>query len=140
PVAAPPQPQRQLAPAHAPALARLRHPAARAPRPCRRVEPANRRVAAALANRWAAALRARKDAEDASVQPPHTPVGPFALTAERSAALTPMGHKRPQRWPTPRVSHQPTHAVLRGLLAQGVRQRAARALVQTRILWQGSDT
>ncbi len=139
-LAAQQQTQRQIDQAHAQALERLRYQAALAQRQFSRVDPDNRLVAAELEKRWEAALRALKDAEDAYVQHQQTPVVPFALTAELREAFTTIGQKLPHIWHTPIVSQQHKKALLRCLIDKVVIHRAARDLVQTRIIWKGSDT
>jgi hypothetical protein len=53
-----------------------------------------------LDQRGEAALRELHQAQAAYVQQPQTPVVPLALTPELKAALTHIGHTRPQRWNT----------------------------------------
>src|SRR5262245_11803298 len=82
-------------------LERLRYQAALAQRQYNRCDPDNRLVAAELEARWEAALRERKQAEEAATQERAQTGVPFALTAELKAAFSKIGERLPRIWEQP---------------------------------------
>jgi hypothetical protein len=121
-------------------LERLRYQAALAQRQYHRCDPDNRLVAAELEARWEAALRAVKQAEDATPKDRAQTVIPFVLTAELNAALSKIGARLPQLWGTQVLSQQQRKALLRCLIDKVTLHRVARSQAQVRIVWRGGET
>jgi hypothetical protein len=104
------------------------------------LDPDNRLVAAELEDRWEAALRELKQAEDAAAQASQVVVVPFALTAEMKAAFTAIGQKLPQIWDQNLLSREQKKALLRCLIDKIALHRIARDQAQARIIWIGGET
>jgi hypothetical protein len=104
------------------------------------VDPANRLVAAELEQRWEAALRDLKQAEEAAQQRAQARPVPVPLSAELQEAFAAIGQKLPELWNTPVLSRPQKKALLRCLLEKVVIRRIERDRVSTRIVWKGGDT
>src|SRR6266568_106395 len=125
--------------ARAQQLQRLRYQAALAQRQFEHVDPANRLVAAELERRWETALRDLQQAEEALQQRAQTRAVADVLPADLRAALSALGQKLPDLWPTARLSRAQKKALLRCLLEKVVVQRVGRDRVQVRIVWRGGE-
>lgn len=126
--------------AHAQQIQRLHYQAQLAQRQFNRVDPDNRLVAAELEQRWEAALRELKEAEEAAHQQAQTRSAPVALPADLQAAFTAIGKKLPEIWDQHVLSRAHKKALLRCLLDKVVIHRTLRDRVHTRIVWKGGDT
>jgi DNA invertase Pin-like site-specific DNA recombinase len=126
--------------AHAQQIERLRYQAALAQRQFNRVDPDNRLVAAELEQRWEAALRELKEAEEAARQRAQAHSVPITLPADLQAAFTAIGKKLPEIWDQHVLSRAHKKALLRCLLDKVVIHRTLRDRVHTRIVWKGGDT
>lgn len=133
--------QRQIEHAQRQQIERLRYEAARAQRQYNQVDPENRLVAAELEQRWEAALRALKQAEDTSAQQPAN-ARPAAeqLPAELRAAFEDIGQRLPAVWRQGLLKPQTQKALLRCLIDKVVLHRLTPDSVQARIVWRGGDT
>jgi DNA invertase Pin-like site-specific DNA recombinase len=126
--------------AHAQQVQRLRYQAALAQRQFERVDPDNRLVAAELEQRWEAALRELKQAEEAAARGGQACRAPLELSADVRAAFTAIGQKLPDVWQSALLSRPQKKAVLRCLLDKVVLYRSARDRIHTRIVWRGGET
>lgn len=120
-------------------LQRLRSQAARAQGQFEQVDPANRLVAAELERRWETALRDLQQAEDVAQQRAQSRAVPAVLPAELREALTLLGQKLPELWPTAVLSRAQKKARLRCLLDKGVSHRVGRDRVLVRMVWRGGE-
>jgi hypothetical protein len=121
-------------------LERLRYQLALAERQFLRADPDNRLVAGELEQRWEAALRALKHAEEeaARAAPPGERLVP--LPEDVRAAFSDIGRQLPLVWGRGLVSQPQKKALLRCLIDKVVLHRTARDRVQTRIVWRGGAT
>ena len=117
----------------------MRYQAALAQRQFEHVDPANRLVAAELERRWETALRDLQQAEEALQQRAQTRAVADVLPADLREALSALGQKLPDLWPTARLSRAQKKALLRCLLEKVVVQRVGRDRVQVRIVWRGGE-
>jgi hypothetical protein len=130
-----------MAHAQAQPLERLRDAAAAGERQCRHVAPAPRHGAAAVAHPGEMALPALQPAEAAAPQRAQSGTPPAqALAPPLPAACRALGHTLPALWPTAVLAQAPRKAILRGLIAKGVLQRARRDPRHTRSVWRGGAT
>jgi DNA invertase Pin-like site-specific DNA recombinase len=118
-------------------LTRLRYQAELAQRQFNRVDPDNRLVAAELEQRWEAALRALKQAEEQYAQQQRGPSLLVALPPELQAQFRAVGQYLPQLWKQGLIEQRHKKALLRSLIDKVVIQRATREQVQVRIVWKG---
>jgi len=133
--------QRQIEHAHRQQIERLRYEAARAQRQFNQVDPENRLVAAELEQRWEAALRTLKQAEDAYAQQPSgTEPATKQLPPELRAAFSDIGQRLPEVWQQGLLKPQTKKALLRCLIDKVVLHRLTPDCVQARIVWRGGDT
>jgi len=131
------QDEEQLQRARAQQLERLRYQARLAERQFNQTDPDNRLVAAELENRWEAALRALKEAEE---QSPRQQTGLLeALRPEEQEALRQAGQRLPELWRQGLLSPQQQKALLRCLIDKVVIRREA-TTIRVRIVWKGGDT
>jgi len=119
---------------------RLRYQAALVERQFLRADPDNRLVTAELEQRWEAALRALKDAEDAAARQEPTAVTLLPLPDELRTAFSDIGQHLPGLWDEGRLTQPQKKALLRCLIDKVVIQRVARDQVRTRIVWRGGAT
>src|SRR5262245_21882841 len=131
------QDEEQLQRARAQQLERLRYQARLAERQFHQADPDNRLVAAELENRWEAALRALKEAEEQSQRQPTGLLE--ALRPEEQEALRQAGQRLAERWRQRLRSPQQQKALLRCLIDKVVIRREATTL-QVRVVWKGGDT
>jgi len=120
-------------------LQRLHYQAALAQRQFEHVDPANRLVAAELERRWETALRDLRQAEEAAPHHAQTRAVAEVLPADLREALSALGQKLPELWPTAVLSRAQKKALLRCLLEKVVIQRRGRDRVQMRIVWRGGE-
>lgn len=123
--------------AQAQQVERLRYEAALAKRQYMQVDPDNRLVASELENRWEAALRQLKRAEDCLAQNKFTDHVPPKISAELKEAFTQVGAKLPKIWNTGILSDKHKKALLRCLIDKVIIHRARRDLISMRIVWRG---
>jgi len=133
--------QRQIEHAHRQQIERLRYEAARAQRQFNQVDPENRLVAAELEQRWEAALRTLKQAEDTYAQQPSgAEPATKQLPPELRAAFSDLGQRLPEVWRQGLLKPQTKKALLRCLIDKVVLHRLTPDCVQARIVWRGGDT
>lgn len=125
--------------AHRQQLERLRYQVALAQRQFDRVDPDNRLVAAELEQRWEAALRELKLAEEAYAKRQH-PKPVTELPKELKAAFTAIGQKLPELWQGEVLTQVQKKALLRCLIVMVVVHRVVTDKLRTRIVWKGGDT
>ncbi len=130
----------QIAQAHQQQLQRLQYEATLAQRQFNRVDPDNRLVAAELEQRWEAALRALKQAEETYNQHQHHSEPSFSLPPELQAAFQAIGQQLPHIWDQAFLSRQYKKALLRCLIDKVVVHRTAPDTVQVRVVWRGGET
>jgi DNA invertase Pin-like site-specific DNA recombinase len=118
-------------------LTRLRYEAELAQRQFNRVDPDNRLVAAELEQRWEAALRVLKQAEERYAQQQRQPGLLGALPPEQQAQFRAVGQYLPQLWNQGLIDQRHKKALLRSLIDKVVLQRSAADHVQVRIVWKG---
>jgi len=121
-------------------LTRLRYDAALAQRRFEQVDPANRLVAAELEQRWEAALRALKQAEEAYVQQQRQLSHLASIPPELQAQFRVVAQHLPHLWAQGCIGQIHKKALLRTLIDKVVLERVARDCVQTRIVWKGGAT
>src|SRR6266545_4914630 len=121
-------------------LTRLRYDAALAQRRFEQVDPDNRLVAAELEQRWEAALRALKQAEEAYAQQQGQLSRLASIPPELQAQFRAIAQHLPQLWAQGCIGHIHKKALLRTLIDKVVLERVARDCVQTRIVWKGGAT
>jgi DNA invertase Pin-like site-specific DNA recombinase len=121
-------------------IERLRYQAALAERQYQKADPDNRLVAAELENRWEAALRELKRAEDASERDTHEQSVAEGLDPETRRLLTEAGRRIPEWWRADRFSREQKKALLRSLVDKVVVRRAAPDRVHCRVVWKGGET
>src|SRR6266545_3534650 len=121
-------------------LTRLRYQAELAQRQFNRVDPDNRLVAAELEQRWEAALRALKQAEEAYAQQQGQLSRLASIPPELQAQFRAIAQHLPQLWAQGCIGHIHKKALLRTLIDKVVLERVARDCVQTRIVWKGGAT
>jgi hypothetical protein len=98
-------------------------------------------VTAELESRWEAALRELKQAEEELAQGKSScAVVATALTGQLKTTFSKIGERLPEVWETSLLTRQQKKALLRCLIDKVVVHRAARDLVQTRIVWKGGET
>jgi len=120
-------------------LTRLRYDAALAQRRFEQVDPDNRLVAAELEQRWEAALRALKQAEEAYAQ--QRQLSRLAsIPPEMQAQFRAIAQHLPDLWAQGCIGHIHKKALLRTLIDKVVLERVERDCVQTRIVWKGGAT
>ena len=118
-------------------LERLRYQAALAERQFMQSDPDNRLVTAELERRWEMALRELKHAEEAVHNAQQNATPPPVLSAELTAAVTQLGQKLPELWPTETLSRAQKKALLRCLIDKVVVHRQPQDQLQTRMVWKG---
>jgi DNA invertase Pin-like site-specific DNA recombinase len=121
-------------------IERLRYQAALAERQYQKADPDNRLVAAELENRWEAALRELKRAEDALERDTHEQSIAEGLDPEARRLLTEAGRRIPEWWRADRFSREQKKALLRSLVDKVVVRRAAADRVHCRVVWKGGET
>jgi hypothetical protein len=121
-------------------LTRLRYVAELTQRQFQRVDPDNRLVAAELEQRWEAALRALKQAEETYAQQQRQPRVLTALPDELQAQFRAIGQHLPHVWSAGLIDQPQKKALLRSLIDKVVLHRIARDYVQVRIVWKGGAT
>lgn len=121
-------------------LTRLRYEAELAQRQFNRVDPDNRLVAAELEQRWEAALRVLKQAEERYAQQQRQPSLLGALPSELQAQFRAVGQYLPQLWNQGLIDQRHKKALLRSLIDKVVLQRSAADRVQVRIVWKGGSS
>jgi DNA invertase Pin-like site-specific DNA recombinase len=121
-------------------LTRLRYEAELAQRQFNRVDPDNRLVAAELEQRWEAALRALKQAEERYAQQQRRPSLLAALPPELQAQFRAVGQYLPQLWGQGLIDQRHKKALLRSLIDKVVLQRSAPDRVQVCIVWKGGES
>ncbi len=130
----------QLAQAQRQQIERLRYEAALAQRQFDHVDPENRLVAAELEQRWEAALRALKQAEEALTHRQQAAAPPLTLPAELKTALAHLGQRLPELWTQAVLTRPIKKALLRCLIDKVVAHRLRPDALQVRIVWKGGDT
>ena len=125
--------------AHRQQLERFRYQAELAGRQFNRVDPDNRLVAAELEQRWEAALRALKEAEETYAQRQLPPMPLSSLPPELRDAFMAVGQRLPRIWHQEVLTRENKKALLRCLIDKVVIHRQVQDRVQTRIVWRGGD-
>ncbi len=129
----------QLRQAQQQQLQRLRYQARLAERQFNQADPDNRLVTAELENRWEAALRELKEAEE-KFPAEQQPRLPETLSPQEREAFLQAGKDIPQLWRQGRLSPQQKKAFLRCLIDKVVAHRSARDTIRVRIVWKGGET
>ncbi|MGD9715070.1 MAG: recombinase family protein [Thermomicrobiales bacterium] len=133
--------QQRLQQAHQHQLQRLRYEAQLAERQFRRADPDNRLVTAELERRWEQTLRTLQDAEIAWEREQARWPSLSDLDPQIRQALEQAGQQLPDLWARDDFfSQEQRKALLRCLIDKVVIHRTAADTIQTRIVWQGSDT
>jgi DNA invertase Pin-like site-specific DNA recombinase len=118
---------------------RLSYQARLADRQYRHTDPENRLVAAELEQRWEAALRELKEAEEKLVhEERHTPC--WALPVDLLEALKELGPRLPELWDQGLFDSSQKKALLRCLIDKVVIHRVEGDRVHTRVVWRGGLT
>jgi DNA invertase Pin-like site-specific DNA recombinase len=118
---------------------RLRYQARLADRQYRHADPENRLVTAELEQRWEAALRELKEAEEKLArEEQNTPC--WALPVDLVEALRDFGPRLPELWEQGLFDSSQKKALLRSLIDKVVLHRVAPDKVRTRVVWRGGLT
>jgi DNA invertase Pin-like site-specific DNA recombinase len=120
-------------------LERLRYQARLAERQYNQADPDNRLVAGELENRWEAALRELKEAEEQLHQPQQLGLLE-ALGSEEKETLRRAGQRLPELWRQGLLSLPQQKALVRCLIDKVVVRREGIGAVEVRIVWKGGDT
>ena len=125
--------------AEAQQIERLRYEALLAERQFNRVDPDNRLVAAELEQRWEAALRELRRAEDGLARRRAEQARPEALTPQERGDFLALSSGLPDLWQQPGMSRADKKALLRCLIDKMILQRVTADRISIRVVWRGGE-